>query len=99
MWKSLLVGSVFAATAFAQGSPQMELANLREDVRGLTQRVGKGSVPRCPVPAVEHADPAHAKELRELGFERIGIPCGILFFRRDQMNPDGSLIPEDAEGM
>ncbi len=44
MWKCLLAGSVFAATAFAQGSPQMELANLREDVRGLTQRVGELSL-------------------------------------------------------
>jgi LysM repeat protein len=41
MWKSLLAGSVIAATAFAQNSPQIEIANLREDVRGLTQRVGE----------------------------------------------------------
>lgn len=41
MWKSFLAGSVMAATAFAQNSPQFELANLREDVRGLTQRVGE----------------------------------------------------------
>jgi LysM repeat protein len=40
MWKSFLAGGVLAATAFAQTSPQFELANLREDVRGLTQRVG-----------------------------------------------------------
>lgn len=41
MWKCLLAGGVFAATAFAQSSPQFEIANLREDVRGLTQRVGE----------------------------------------------------------
>lgn len=42
MWKSLLVGAVVAATASAQGqNPQVEIANLREDVRGLTQRVGE----------------------------------------------------------
>jgi len=41
MWKSLLAGSVIAATAFAQNSPQIEIANLREDVRGLTQRLGE----------------------------------------------------------
>ena len=41
MWKSFVVGGVLAATAFAQNSPQIELANLREDVRGLTQRVGE----------------------------------------------------------
>ena len=39
MWKCLLAGGALAATAFAQNSPQYELANLREDVRGLTQRV------------------------------------------------------------
>src|SRR5688572_12377170 len=37
MWKSLLAGGVLATTAFAQ----VDLANLREDVRGLTQRVGE----------------------------------------------------------
>ena len=41
MWKSFLAGGVLAATAFAQSSSQLELANLREDVRGLTQRVGE----------------------------------------------------------
>jgi LysM repeat protein len=41
MWKCLLAGGVLAATAFAQNSPQIEIANLREDVRGLTQRVGE----------------------------------------------------------
>lgn len=42
MWKNLLAGSVFFATAaLAQTSPQVELANLREDVRGLSQRVGE----------------------------------------------------------
>ncbi|MES2697546.1 MAG: LysM peptidoglycan-binding domain-containing protein [Verrucomicrobiota bacterium] len=40
MWKSLFVGGLFAATAWGQvQNPQVELANLREDVRGLTQRV------------------------------------------------------------
>ena len=41
MWKCLLAGGALAATAFAQNSPQIEVANLREDVRGLTQRVGE----------------------------------------------------------
>jgi LysM repeat protein len=41
MWKSLFAGGVLAVTAYAQNSPQMELANLREDVRGLTQRVSE----------------------------------------------------------
>jgi LysM repeat protein len=44
MWKCLLAGGALAATAFAQNSPQFELANLREDVRGLTQRVGELSL-------------------------------------------------------
>lgn len=44
MWKGILAGGVLAATAFAQNSPQVELANLREDVRGLTQRVGELSL-------------------------------------------------------
>lgn len=38
MWKSLFVCGLLATTAFAQS--QLETANLREDVRGLTQRVG-----------------------------------------------------------
>ena len=41
MWKFLLAGGALAATAWAQNSPQIEIANLREDVRGLTQRVGE----------------------------------------------------------
>lgn len=41
MWKCLLAGAALAATAFAQTSPSVELANLREDVRGLVQRVGE----------------------------------------------------------
>jgi LysM repeat protein len=41
MWKSLLAGGLIATSAFAQGSAQVEVANLREDVRGLTQRVGE----------------------------------------------------------
>jgi LysM repeat protein len=44
MWKSLFAGGTMVAAAFAQGSPQVELANLREDVRGLTQRVGELSL-------------------------------------------------------
>jgi LysM repeat protein len=40
MWKCLLAGGVLAATAFGQNS-QFEIANLREDVRGLTQKVGE----------------------------------------------------------
>lgn len=41
MWKCLLAGGALAATAFAQNQPNVELANLREDVRGLVQRVGE----------------------------------------------------------
>ena len=41
MWKCVLAGGVMAVTALAQNSPQFEIANLREDVRGLTQRVGE----------------------------------------------------------
>jgi LysM repeat protein len=41
MWKCLLASGALAAAAFAQNSPQFEIANLREDVRGLTQRVGE----------------------------------------------------------
>jgi LysM repeat protein len=45
MWKRLLWGCVFAASAGAQTtSTQIELANLREDVRGLVQRVGELSL-------------------------------------------------------
>ncbi|MEO6244897.1 MAG: LysM peptidoglycan-binding domain-containing protein [Opitutaceae bacterium] len=40
MWKSMLAMALLAPIAFAQTSPQVELANLREDVRGLSQRVG-----------------------------------------------------------
>jgi LysM repeat protein len=40
MWKCLLAGGVLAATAFGQNA-QFEIANLREDVRGLTQKVGE----------------------------------------------------------
>jgi LysM repeat protein len=39
MWKCLLAGSVLAGAAFAQNPSSIEFANLREDVRGLTQRV------------------------------------------------------------
>jgi LysM repeat protein len=45
MLKSLLIGSLLVATAAAQTtSPQVEMANLREDVRGLVQRVGELSL-------------------------------------------------------
>ncbi|HYP16964.1 MAG TPA: LysM peptidoglycan-binding domain-containing protein [Opitutus sp.] len=45
MLKRLLWSCVFAASASAQtGSVQLELANLREDVRGLVQRVGELSL-------------------------------------------------------
>lgn len=41
MLSRLLIGLALTATACAQNaSPQVELANLREDVRGLMQRVG-----------------------------------------------------------
>lgn len=41
MWKCLLWGCALTVTGFAQTtSLQLEIANLREDVRGLTQRVG-----------------------------------------------------------
>jgi LysM repeat protein len=41
MWKCFLAGGVLAATAFGQDAAHLELANLREDVRGLTQRVSQ----------------------------------------------------------
>ncbi len=42
MWKSVFVGGLFAATAFGQvQNQQIEVANLREDVRGLSQRVNE----------------------------------------------------------
>lgn len=45
MWKSLLFAGASAATAFAQYPPtSVEIANLREDVRGLIQRVGELSL-------------------------------------------------------
>lgn len=41
MWKRLLLAPALLAAAFAQTGPSpVEFANLREDVRGLTQRVG-----------------------------------------------------------
>jgi LysM repeat protein len=40
MWKCLFALSLGAATALAQ-TPQIELANVREDLRGLSQRVGE----------------------------------------------------------
>ncbi len=43
MWKSVFAAGVLSAAAFGQ-NPQLELANLREDVRGLTQRVGELSL-------------------------------------------------------
>lgn len=44
MWKGFLAVGLVVASAFAQVSPQVELANLREDVRGLAQRVGELSL-------------------------------------------------------
>jgi LysM repeat protein len=45
MWKSLLLGAACASAAFGQIAPSsMDLANLREDVRGLNQRVGELSL-------------------------------------------------------
>lgn len=42
MWKFLSFGGALAASAFAQSPPAShEFANLREDVRGLVQRVGE----------------------------------------------------------
>lgn len=42
MWKCLIIGGAVAATAFAQHPPSaIEFANMREDVRGLVQRVGE----------------------------------------------------------
>jgi LysM repeat protein len=43
MWKCFFATCVIAATAVAQ-TPQIDLANLREDVRGLTQRIGELSL-------------------------------------------------------
>lgn len=40
MWKSLIAAGLVTAAVHAQ-SPQIELANLREDVRGLNQRVAE----------------------------------------------------------
>lgn len=40
MWKSLIAAGSLAVAAHAQNA-QVELANLREDVRGLLQRVGE----------------------------------------------------------
>src|SRR6266540_5047674 len=45
MFKRLLWGCVLTASASAQTtSAQLEMANLREDVRGLVQRVGELSL-------------------------------------------------------
>lgn len=42
MWKRLIAGGVIAVAASAPATnAQVELANLREDVRGLVQRVGE----------------------------------------------------------
>lgn len=41
MWKSLFLGCAVVTTALGQSGPAaVEFANLREDVKGLTQRVG-----------------------------------------------------------
>lgn len=45
MWKSVLLGCGLTAAAFAQnGASAVDYANLREDLRGLTQRVGELSL-------------------------------------------------------
>jgi LysM repeat protein len=45
MWKIFVIGSAVAASAIAQTTPTaFEVANLREDVRGLVQRVGELSL-------------------------------------------------------
>lgn len=45
MWKFLVFGGALAASALAQTSPTaFEMANMREDVRGLVQRVGELSL-------------------------------------------------------
>jgi LysM repeat protein len=42
MWKILVIGCVATGTLLAQAGPsQLDFANMREDVRGLTQRVGE----------------------------------------------------------
>lgn len=41
MLKRLLLSCALAATAAAQSSSQLEMANLREDVRGLSQKIGE----------------------------------------------------------
>jgi LysM repeat protein len=42
MWKCSLFGAALVTAALAQPAPSaMDVANLREDVRGLTQRVGE----------------------------------------------------------
>lgn len=40
MWKRLTFGSLLIAASAVAQTPQLELANLREDVRGLEQRYG-----------------------------------------------------------
>lgn len=45
MWKIVAIGTALAGTMLAQTGPsQVELANMREDLRGLTQRVGELSL-------------------------------------------------------
>lgn len=60
MWKCLLAGGALAAAAWGQTAPNVELANLREDVRGLVQRVGELSL------RVEQLERENA-ELRQRG--------------------------------
>lgn len=43
MWKCLFAAFIGATSVWAQ-NPQVDIANLREDVRGLTQRVGELSL-------------------------------------------------------
>lgn len=45
MWKCSFIGCALASLAFAQTPPtSLEFANMREDVRGLTQKVGELSL-------------------------------------------------------
>ena len=70
MWKCLLASGVMATTAFAQNSPQFELANLREDVRGLTQRVGELTL-RLEQLERENAELRHRSSVSDKSFATV----------------------------
>ena len=40
MWRFLLIGCALGTTLFAQSVSPLDVANMREDIRGLQQRVG-----------------------------------------------------------